>query len=341
MQQKEYKKIPLIKPIAELVAIVILLLGITYAWFYQGNIATVGPLNLDVVSAYDVSVSQSGKDEFGVKIDITNQSPNPVYLSEYSGTGRHLYKPIYNNRKIWGLAEQASDAHKEYIEFKIDVKADANVGLYLSSSSYVKPLCVGTAEMTPDEFGACVVPEQLSDYTDYIAGAVRVAIFDESQTGEKTTVVWAPNAKYEYQLGSAGVDNAYHTTANGTVEPVYQFACGRFSNTLYGNQTISDVLTGIQTDGTAYGFKNIDVTHTDGGDVKDTEKVCYIWGDIDNTQKTPPVVTLSPHNGPNDIKTLTVRVWIEGCDREAIKELISGQFKIHLDFHAEPSEVSN
>ncbi len=313
--QREYKKISLVKPIAELVAILLLLSGITYAWFYQGDRGTVESLKTDVINAYNVSISNTGEGLWATELNITNGTPAVVRMSEYSGNGRDLYKPIYNLRQLYGFYRETDEKYaasaKKYIEFEIDAKSDGNVDLFLSDESYVRPVCEG-------EDASVEVREKLANYKDYISGAVRIAIYDKTSN---TTVVWAPNSTYQY------TNENVHTT-KGQPESEYSFVIDEIHNKEPFDKAdpyaLDSVTTKIYTNGQPSGiYKN------------EQEGFCFLWGDVKGSSEGAlPVIKLEADTE----KTLTVRVWIEGCDREAVQELIDGRFRVHLDFRAESAK---
>ncbi len=302
--QQEHKKISIVKPIAQLVAIVLVLVGVSYAWFYTGNKGTAGPLDASIVSSVDVSISNADAEnpEWGTKFDVNAPDIN-VRISEYSGNGRHLYKPFYNNGRLKGFFEQPSNSAKEYVEFTVAVKSDSTVDLYLTSESFVTPVNIN---------GTDNLSEDLKLSKDYISGAVRVALFD-AEDENSTTVVWAPNSTVDKDS----------RTVSGNPEQTYSFInAGKFSDD--GSEDFSDVTTTVAA-GTNNGVYN------DG-------KFCFIWGDIQAGSAMQPVLHIDTESGEEAVKNLTVRIWIEGTDREAIKEFIGGRFKVNLDFKAEQSK---
>jgi hypothetical protein len=160
----------------------------------------------------------------------------------------------------------------------------------------------GPAQLTYG-VGCSVVPVDNSKLQDNIAGAIRVACFDT--TGGKTpisSVVWAPNSTYQYSSGS--VNKA------GTVETKYTYATG-------SSTTLKEVLTNGNTSGVS-------------------EDKNFVWGDITEQMVADmnPFLIINTEHGEKSVSEVTVRIWIEGTDREAVKELLGGQFKVHLSFKA-------
>lgn len=151
--------------------------------------------------------------------------------------------------------------------------------------------------------GSSVVPVNNSKLQDNIAGAIRVSCF-ESTDGKKAdnAVVWAPNSTYEYSNGSVN--------KNGTVESTYSYAASN-STTLKTVSTNGNV-SGVSSD------KN------------------FVWGEITEQMVADmnPFLEIDTKYGVESIREVTVRIWVEGTDREAVRDLIGGQFKVYLSFKA-------
>lgn len=135
---------------------------------------------------------------------------------------------------------------------------------------------------------------------NYIAGAVRVALFSD----DNVPIIWAPNSTIEYSQSNNTV------TYPGSVEDAYTYAIG---------ENVTDIQS-VSTGGHTSGISN------DGR---------FVWGDlsgIDDFEKMQPVLEIDTPAGQVATKKLTVRLWIEGTDREAVLPLLGGRFKINLKF---------
>ncbi len=163
----------------------------------------------------------------------------------------------------------------------------------------------GDSALLPESFESNLNSNNVSK--NYIVGAVRLAMWCVEDDG--APVIWAPNSKYQYNSTTKKLN------VNGTVESQYQYAV---DNTI-------DTIRTIETNGVTNG------TAEDGR---------FIWGDVAqiNLNDMAPVMNLSPEKGSESIKTLNVRVWVEGTDREAVKDFIGGKFKIKLNFTAVSKE---
>ncbi len=142
---------------------------------------------------------------------------------------------------------------------------------------------------------------------NYIVGSVRVGMWcveDDSRP-----VIWAPNSRFHYNTASKTI------STSGTVEPSYQYAT---------DETVANMVT-VETNGAANGAAD------DG---------YFVWGDLAQVSREnmQPIITLQPEEGEEEMKTMRVRLWVEGTDREAVKDFIGGRFKIKLNFTAVAKE---
>ena len=115
-------------------------------------------------------------------------------------------------------------------------------------------------------------------------------------------MVWAPNSTYQYANGSVN--------KKGTVESQYTYAIGN-----------STTLKTIATNGNASGV---------------SEDKNFIWGDITEQMVADmnPFLTINTNYGDKSVHEITVRIWVEGTDREAVRDLLGGQFKVYMSFKA-------
>lgn len=140
---------------------------------------------------------------------------------------------------------------------------------------------------------------------DYIGGAIRVAflptehINDEFVVSETERVIWVPNTTYEYNKTTLAANT------NGAVETSIKYLTNALGAT-------GEVLTS----GSAQGF-DMDAKMIWGTPIADVHRNLSLFT-IDNNLET--------------ITYVTIRIWVEGTDREAQKELMGGSFNMHLHF---------
>ena len=143
---------------------------------------------------------------------------------------------------------------------------------------------------------------------DYIAGAIRVAFYEISQNGTPQLIyLWAPNSQYEFS--GSGV------TTQGSVEATYTYQTG---------PNLQQVAS-VTTNGAANGIS------ADGN---------FVWGAL-NQQDIKPLVSFATENGAAVQKTVMVRVWLEGSDRECVRQLHNGKFRVYLELSSDKEGMNH
>ena len=284
MKKKSKNKFAII--IYEAIFAVLALVVVSYAWFTYYKDASTSGINLDVVGAINVSISNDNKN-WGTSTEIT--PTETLKLTELSGDGVNLFSPVMVDRQVKGYTNisEFSQTNLSYIEFKFYIKSTGPAVLKYG-------------------VGCSVVPIDNTSLKDNIAGAIRVACFDTTNPTEpKSSVIWAPNSKYQYTAGTN--DNKGTVNKAGTVENTYTYATGK-----------STTLKTISTGGAVNGV---------------SDDKSFVWGDITEQMVADmnPFLTLNQASNGSEV---TVRIWVEGTDREAVKDLIGGKFKVHLVFKA-------
>ncbi len=134
---------------------------------------------------------------------------------------------------------------------------------------------------------------------DYIAGAIRVGFYEVKENASPQLIyIWAPNATLQFT--ESGI------IENGAVEETYTYQVGTALN-----QTVT-VPTNSQTAGVSQ-----------SGD--------FVWGNPNQNGVKPLLTFETSNNRPTEHKVM-VRVWLEGSDRECVRQLHNGKFRIFLDF---------
>lgn len=200
--------------------------------------------------------------------------------------------------------------NKQVVSFYTVDETAANDG-YIDFTMQFK--ADGPVDIYLDE-GCALIPESLDANLNtngvsknYIVGAVRLAMWCVDDDADP--LIWVPNASFEYNPTTKKI------TQTGNVESEYQYAT---------DTTVENIHT-VTTNNAANG------TADDG---------MFLWGDIGkmSISDMAPVMSLDPAGNAEAIKTLNVRVWVEGTDREAVKDFIGGRFKIQLNFTAVTKE---
>ena len=131
---------------------------------------------------------------------------------------------------------------------------------------------------------------------DFIAGAMRVAVIENGNL----KLIWAPNPNFQLTREANG---KYNFNSNGIRETSYTY----YNGTTY------------------YTVSNDDYANKR-----------FVYGSTGSTalmaNSSPILTTLTPQSGEFDIKTVTLRIWFEGTDREADQALSGGCVEMNFKF---------
>ena len=190
------EKIPYKGYLYKAVAMILLLISVTFAWFIFAKEVNIGEIGSNVVKAGTVSITGANKENWGNKLEI-EKTGEGIFTTEFSGNGENLYIPIIQKKEITGyyLPSDNDEALNSmgYIEITAYVQSNMPISFYLSPES-------------------SITPYDPKNTKDYIAGAVRVAIL----TDENDPFIWAPNTTY--QLNGDGT-----VTVMGEPESEYKY----------------------------------------------------------------------------------------------------------------------
>lgn len=289
----------LLKASLELLLIMVSVLVVSYAWFFRGTQVESKDLTIKTKASRILYISLDNGITWDTELSL-NLGNDFKFNTEVTGNGIKFYKALTKREDGAPITFTTAEKGVDYLEFDILFKANAPLGVFLDSDSYVLP-SVGTTKN--NLIGQGVL--RRSSYGDFsrdlIAGAVRVAFIENDYVEDqyvpklKTSMVWAPNKNYEliYQ------NNQYTFDINSTNSQDYKYV---------------DAEEGIN-------YINVD-------NLKDNLNT-----DFDNDYANgDPMITKIDENFNNGIKAVTVRIWIEGNDREAHTALTGGIFTLNLSF---------
>lgn len=289
----------LLKASLELLLIMVSVLVVSYAWFFKGTQVESKDLTIKTKASRILYISLDNGVTWDTELSL-NLGNDFKFNTEVTGNGIKFYKALTKREDGAPITFTTAEKGVDYLEFDILFKANAPLGVFLDSDSYVLP-SVGTTQN--NLIGQGVL--RRSSYGDFsrdlIAGAVRVAFIENDYVEDqyvpklKTSMVWAPNKNYEliYQ------NNQYTFDINSTNSQDYKYV---------------DAEEGIN-------YINVD-------NLKDNLNT-----DFDNDYANgDPMITKIDENFNNGIKAVTVRIWIEGNDREAHTALTGGIFTLNLSF---------
>lgn len=285
------------------VILLIALVGGTLSWFYINEEVTVSYGNSIFCEAGDsleIALVEDGvATRWSSSIDY---SAGEFTTVDISGDGYHLYRPseIDENQQPVNLIPAVSSLENsnsyDYIEMEVAFRSVSAMNVYLSEESFIAP--VDPTDTTSNIYG--------SFSRDYIAGAMRVAVIDDS--GLK--MLWAPNSQYQLIQNGDGT-YAFKSGANGdsTPESAYYYYGEDENGNLVQQEVSAD----------AYAGKKFVVDST--------------GAKADYSGNSAALVSLVPESdGAQAQKTVRIRIWFEGTDREAHQALAGGNVNVRLKF---------
>lgn len=285
----------------ELIVILITMLMVAYAWVNGNKELKTKSLSIKADSHYDLLISLDEGQTWITETDL-NLPGNFEFKHEITGNGINMYIPSNKYDDGTPISFTTASSTEDYLEFSIMFKLAANVSVFLDKTSFISP-AVG------------IIPEVLvgddverisssGEFTrDLIASSVRVAFINNDLIDGRyimdtnASLVWAPNKRYEINCEETCIANINST--NGQNYKYIEAANIPVVETRVNN--LRDEIHASGEDGSAY-------------------------GDL-------PITTIDI-NENNGVKKVTVRIWIEGNDRDNSNALTGGLFRINLQFAA-------
>lgn len=285
------------------VILMIALISGTLAWFYMNEEVVVNYGNSIFCEAGDsleIALVENGSPtRWSSSIDYSAGEFNTV---DISGDGYNLYRPAEINEKQepvgfnQAISSLDNSTAFDYVEMEVSFRSLSKMNVYLSGESFIAP--ANTEDDGTNIYG--------SFSKDYIAGAMRVAVIEDSDV----KMVWAPNSQYQlikYTNGSYDLKNG--NNGNSIPESSYSY---------FGEDDNGDI---VKKDFTSDDYANKKFVVDSTGTVKN------------HSGNSPVLVSLNPANeGDYDTKTVKIRIWFEGTDREADQALAGGNVKVKLKF---------
>lgn len=299
---KRIKKIynnKLLKGSFELLLVMISVLVVSYAWFVRTTENEAKDLNIKTKASRLLYISLDNGQTWDTELNL-NLSDNFKFNNEVTSNGIDFYKAATKRDDGMPITFTTAESGIDYLEFDILFKANAPLGVFLDSDSSIVP----TAGLTEKELIGQGITRKSSygDFSrDLIAGAVRIAFIENDYVEEqyipklKSSLVWAPNKNYELIY-----DDGYYTFDIDSINEQ--------------DYTYINASNGVSYD-LVDNFK--DNLNTDF---------------INDNANGDPMITKIDETFNGGIKAVTVRIWIEGNDREAHTALTGGMFTLNLNF---------
>lgn len=291
----------IVKNMLIICGLLVVLMVATYSWFVYNDSGELGYLDVNVAEAGYIQVS---KDEgLTWENNLELDLGTIVSLRETTGDGVTFYEPVYDG--VDSIRDYVQSANENvYFESIISFKADNDQNIFLTDESYIIPADTYSDTKHMSEFG---------NYSkDNIAAAIRVGFFELTDEGEYIPAfVWVPNTEVCFDAKTNSI------TEKGTVEEYYSYYAG-------GEEP---GFVKILTDGKSSGMS--------GG---------FVWGSLEQDGVKPVLSFDKETEADLDgsiTKKLAVRVWVEGTDRECVRALYEGRFKMYFKFQSAIRRDSN
>lgn len=298
---KQTNKKSIFNTIFKLVVIIASIYFATYAWFITFQQSDVEGYGVAISKTNNVVISTDGGESWSSTADLAIAA-DLQFNNEVTSDGLSFYKAGAKTVVGNPVTFIPATLNEDYLEFEVLFKTEATTYIFLDSESSVNPVAGGTEE----ELIGSDVENKSGDgdfSRDLIAGAVRMAFVANDENGVlgETSLVWAPNKNIELSL----VDDKY--IASITSENVQNYNYIKVNDDGLFNETqvpnIKDIISATNSGKNAFG--------------------------------DPYLLKVEvPEGESSAIGTLTIRVWVEGNDRDALTPLIGGEFKLKLFFTA-------
>ena len=284
-------------------ALILIMISVSFSWFYNGKIAKVSGVTVDVSEANNLLVKAEGDGDWQKVVQMPFE--DGFLVKPVTGDGISFYHAQL------GLSESVGDFVAEsYVpipredferwgiyEFSFSFKVEGSLPLYLTKDSTVTPL-------DPEAYDGI--------YGDYSAGhigaALRVAILEKIEGEYVPKLIWIPNATT--RLITEGQTRVIENGSAEDVEATYLFV----GATALGEASYVQVHTDSAVNG----------IYEEGG-------VTYAWGVLAEN------LVFSELSG-NEEKDFRVVIWLDGNDRECHNALMGGKVSVHLNFAVDDGE---
>lgn len=317
------KKLPLVKQTALLIAILLMLVMAALAWFGSKENATASGLNVTMASGKNMLISLNGGTDFVSAIDLlseddqkyiseTNRIKGSIAMTDITSNGVNFLLPVFNETDGQRIPNTASDDWKqaitnrayisETIVFRTPTASQVFVGSGTGITTSAEADKMALVSSNPDEIGNHAGKDSNgNNYNfsrDCVVGSLRISAF----SGEK---------KRDYSDESP----LFLCIPRSDIE---------LDKTTFTMKSGTDVSTNAKVhEYYPYSYKNGTET---------AENVIYDFS-------TPQYIATTTKMSEGVYEaTVTINIWIEGCDAETVRALAGGKFNINFDFTA--TEIS-
>lgn len=291
--------------IFKLLIIVVTIAIVSYAWYYRGDSAEISDLTMKARAVNQIDFSLDGGKTWCNEASL-NLDDFFMFNNEITGNGIDFFVPSYKHEDGSPIAFKRARVNHDYLEFNVMFKTNSmGTGIFLENKSYVVP----TTGTTSNELIGSNVDRKsvLGDFSkDLIAGSVRMAFIEDKKVNGK----FVPDDE---------------TKLVWAPNPNY---CMSYNNGIYS----ADINSNLQQQ---YNYLNTSLNEERVDNIRDNITASYENQDADGN----PMLTYISED--KQIKSITVRIWVEGNDRETVDALKGGMFHMFISFMGINKELNN
>lgn len=321
---KAAKRTYLLKNLILLTVLLVSMVAVALAWFANFTDANVSGMSISMYAGehLKISLQENGSYDYSVNLSEKADILQNLNLAEVTGDGRTLYTPVAqtadtgvlepDTTQTWAAAEPGTD----YIEFDLYLRADVPVEVYLGAGSVLTPR-VGNDNLTWDYDRRDTSSYHPSSYgrfsRDAIAGAARVAVTHTKENTELNHFVWLPRP--DLYLNTEGAEWFLNTDSHNT-----DFSSDNLKNSYkhvyYTLNTQSLPVLEANAGGTNPNVVTV---------LSATQGIRPQGGDHSQ------ILTISEKDDDGYYyDSIKIKIWLEACDAEARRALLSGEFDIEM-----------
>ena len=293
-KEDKAKKVLFYKNLFKLITVTIALAIVSYAWFNHSLESKMGGVTVTTYAINEIELSIDEGNTWGM-VGQLGIPPDFLFEREVTGDGVNFLRAANKNPVGDPIGFEPAIVNEDYLEFNVMFRAPRTSTMYLEKQSYVNPACgTGAANL----LGPNVTRISASgDYSrDLIAGGVRIAFINNTVVeGE-----FVPDNNVS--LIWAPNPNIEMVNNGGVKTPIMN-----------------------STNSQPYVYYNSQSVLNPTPNLKDKISADYA---INMTGGDPYIAFVEA----NEVKQITIRIWIEGTDREAVTELKGGHFVLSFSF---------
>ncbi len=296
------KRTPTAHILIAIIVILALITAGTIAWFINYKASKLSGYSVTVGSGNVMQISLDGENYANSQtIDFDEGEYEGFEMLDITGDGASFYRPALLQNESGAFVDEsgswrAAVPGKDYISFKLYLRANSQMKVYLN----------GDSKVTPESNTSTINQSNYGQFTrDCIAGASRISILDKAGA---VKLVWAPNPMFQLIHPDNGEWKFNYT---GTPETEYKY---------YTYDTESSSFVQNVFDGGVFITKS-NVT------------MAQVPTDADPMLTVLETDPLHADDGYY-YSELLVNIWVEGTDREAKRALSGGVFQAELQLAA-------